>query len=320
MDSVSLSCPFLFTEYFHQPPEVYQELTLPTFPTNELVQMVDEIFDTSSDALNMSYKYIVKETSVQTDIVWENINDLFKQQNELTVEPPTGSVKTEVSEAYVHPNANFVNQLGTEEKMSSNVVRECDKFDNRQLLEVVRPVERFCRHSRLKKIKMCSCLGCKSNIRFSSVNIDRSFQRTSNDSSSSPVLDSRPIPSARVNLFPSERYKRMKQAQREHFESDPRISRTLRKIYATARANKTQETTSSSSSGRYRQSNAPPCEFSTYDDNILEPDLFTFSDELLLFGFDSHEDIEYSSRLLQTESSQDTSASIANSNDFAELY
>ncbi|XP_037028687.1 uncharacterized protein LOC119068925 [Bradysia coprophila] len=299
-----------YVEYFHQPPEVCQEIKLPTFPTHELVQMVDEIFDTSSDAVNMSYKYIVKETSVQTDIVWENINDLFKQQNRPTLTRPTDAVETKVSEFYVHPNANFVNQLETGEQVSTNIASESNKFDNLQLLQVVRPVERFCRHSRLKKIKICSCLGCKSNIRFSSVNIDQSIQRTSNDSSSSSVFDSRPIPSARVNLFPSERYKRMKQAQREHFENDPRISRTLRKIYATARANKTQETTSSSSSGCYGQSNVLPRQFSTYDDKVLEPDLFTFNDELLLFGFETHDEIEYSSRLLKTESSQDSSISI----------
>lgn len=299
---------FGFAEYL--PQEEYQQIKLPTFPTHELVQMVDEIFDTSSDAANVSYKYVVKETSVQTDIVWENITDLFKQQSKPNVQPRTDA---EVTESYVQPNATFVKQPETGGgTVPANVVKESEKIIDQHSLQAMRQVEgQVCRHSRLKKIKICSCLACKSNICFSSVNIDQSIQRTSHDSSSSPVFNSRPIPSVKVNLFPSERYKLMKQAQRDHFENDPRISRTLRKIYATARKNEFQrETTSSSSSDHYRPLKVPLCHISTSDDEPLGPDLFTFNDEILLFGLQSHDDIQYSSDLLKTQSSQDTSASI----------
>lgn len=59
--------------------------------------MVDEIFDTSSDAVNMSYKYVVKETGVQTDIVWENINDLLKKQ--MTIKEPTSGAESFASKS-----------------------------------------------------------------------------------------------------------------------------------------------------------------------------------------------------------------------------
>lgn len=306
---------FRLTGSLLQPQEESQEINLPTFPANELVQMVDEIFDTSSDVANMTYKYIVKETSVQTDIVWENINDLFRQQNKPTAEP-IETVEIKVPESCVHPNTNFVDKIAIGETTApepSKISNEGEEFGHQQhLLQVMRPVGERCRHSHLKKIKICSCLACKSNIRFSSVNIDQSIQRTSNESSSSPVFHPGPVRSSvKVNLFPSERYKRMKQAQRAHFENDPRISRTLRKIYATAAKNDLRkETSSSSGSDHYRQVNGQACEFPPYNDEVLEPDLFTFSDELLLFGLQSHDEIQYSSSLLKTESSQGTSVSI----------
>ncbi len=318
MGAVSLHLPLklcrfpLSAKYLPQPEQqMSDELKLPTFPTNELIQMVDEIFDTSSDAVNMSYKYIVKETSVQTDIVWENINDLFKRQN-VTLESDPRMIEV------MNPNAISV---GVQQ---SNVVSESEKIADRDSLNILPPTrpsatdEGVCHHTQLKKFEICSCLSCKSNIRFSAVNVNQSSQQiSSNGSSSSSSADSGPSkPAAKMRLLPSERYKLMKQVQREHFENDPRISKTLKKIYATAKTmeSRKETTSSSSSSNHYYQLNLPisQCKFSSCDDEVLQPDLFTFNDEVLLFGLGSSDDIHhpYPSYLLRTDSSsQDLSAS-----------
>lgn len=281
------------------------QIELPIFPTNELIKLVDEIFDTSSDAMNPSYQYIFKETSVQTDIVWKNVNDLFNQhlatRSESVHQIPAVSTKSE---------ENFNNQSHTIGVQPSDIVNESLSLNPPLIC-----YDGSCRHSYLKKCKICSCRMCKSTIRLSAVNIQRPWQRISSScpssSSSSPSTEfhTKPRPSAKVKLFPSERYKQMKQAQREHFESDPRISKTLRKIYATAKTLKIQTSTSSSSShDRPPNWNDSLRSFNSSNNgesNVLQPDLYTSSDEMLLFGLNSSGDNQYSSRLLKTESSQD---------------
>lgn len=272
--------------------------------------MVDEIFDTSSDAVNMSCKCVFKETSAQTDIVWENINALFKLQSTTIKEPISGAV---------------VNNPQNRDSLQSNLVGDDAKI--KMVDQYARPPETNnsiggdilnqqnnmcdggCGHTQLKEFKICSCIACKSNIRFSAVNIDKSTKHISSSttsSSSSAFDDSPPIPSAKLKLFPSERYKQMKQAQKEHFENDPRISKTLKKIYETAKTLRSQ--TSSGSSDYQCQLSDPLrfCNVLSCDDELLQPDLYTFSDEVLLFGLRSPDEVQYSSYLLRTESSQDT--------------
>lgn len=271
--------------------------------------MVDEIFDTSSDAVNMSYKYLVKETSVQTDIVWENINDLFKQQTATTKEAI--AVESQFTQISAKPQTTVTLPSNFEDR---HFMPPESYYSNvHAVLHKDIPLGGYCRHTHLRKFKICSCVACKSNIRFSAVNINQS-----SSGSSSPAIDSPipiPIAGAKVKLFPSERYKQMKQAQREHFQNDPRISKTLKKIYETAKTIKSRnERTSSSSSGHHSHLNNPLHlnNFTSCDDDVLQPDLYTFSDEMLLFGFDSSPSLrgnQYSSHLLKTESSQDTFAS-----------
>lgn len=292
--------------------------------------MVDEIFDTSSDGwtdknvINMNGKHVVKETSVQTDIVWQNINEFLRQQG-VTI-PATVTVENKCSENFARSadatQSNVINMKELEDRRFVNTV-PLETNDSAADILLHKDVisKESCRHSHMKKFKICSCLHCKNNIRFSVMNINQSSQShyvassssSSVASSSSPVVKiAKPKSSAKTNLFPSERYKQMKQAQREHFENDPRISKTLRKIYAAARAVQSprNETTSSSSSNHYHM-NCPHPERSNnffVENEQLQPDLYTFSDEVLLFGY-STDEIHYSSYLLKTESSQDTSTS-----------
>lgn len=281
-------------------PQFSHDVKLPTFPTNELIQMVDEIFDTSSDAV-MSCKYFRKETSVQTDIVWENINDLFKQQC-ATNEPLNACAMENSFPAEIYDHRPQVTGC-----LPLNSVNASERIPVRMPTGATSYQDANCRHAHMKRFKICSCLQCNTNIRFSAMNINRS---SSGSSSSSSAIDhtSKPSPAAKMKLFPSERYKQMKQAQREHFENDPRISKTLKKIYATAKTFQWRNETTSSSSGQFNV----PLRFGTFpsydnngDDDALQPDLYTFSDEVLLFGCSSDE-IQYSSHLLTTESSQDT--------------
>lgn len=291
--------------------------------------MVDEIFDTSSDGwtdknvINSNYKRVVKETSVQTDIVWENINEFLRQQVGTMPAPTSGAVENNFSDNFARPheplhsdNETKIKKVEDRRIVNTKPIEITNNYAGDILLHRDMVSRGYCRHRHMKKFKICSCLHCKNNIQFSVMNINQSSPShhvTSSGSSSPAVVEiSNPKSSDKTNLLPSERYKKMKQAQREHFESDPRISKTLKKIYAAAKAVKSSrnETTSSSSSNNFRvhcQDPERPNNF-VIENESLQPDLYTFNDEVLLFGY-STDEIYYSSYLLKTESSQDTSTS-----------
>lgn len=273
--------------------------------------MVDEIFDTSSDAVNMSCKYLVKETSVQTDIVWENITDLFNKQSAAIHGPiSTGvqNLESTFTDICVDTADAFVSR-----KPQAADDRILTQRENDYVNTGASTSDFHCRHTTMKKFEICSCIACKTNIRFSAMNVHQSPQRSSSDeSSSSAAFEYSSKPPAKFKLLPSERYKQMKQAQREHFENDPRISKTLKKIYETAKIIRSRhESTSSSSSGHIQVNHTPPplSGVSSLDDQSLQPDLYTYSDEMLLFGLCSSNENQFSSHLLKTESSQDTVSS-----------
>lgn len=288
-----------------QQQQVAHEFKFPAFPTNELIQMVDEIFDTSSDTLNVNCKQAVKETSVQTDIVWEKINDLLKQQAATIKRPISDTVENNFAGIYAETA-----EPQTDIFLPSNSEKIHGRPGIIYLNAGASTSNVYCRHTQMRQFKVCSCLKCKTDIRFSGMHINpspkvmSSRSSSTSSSSSSAVYSSRPKPSGKIKLFPSERYKQMKQAQREHFENDPRISKTLKKIYATAKTLKARHETTSSSSGHFQLSGRQLR--SSFDDDVLQPDLYTFSDELLLFGLCSSDEVQYSSHLLKTESSQDT--------------
>lgn len=286
------------------PQHVSGGINLPKFPTDLLIQMVDEIFDTSSDAVNRSYQVSVKETSVQTEIVWKNIKDLYQQHSDTMNEPISKEIQIHGSSSKDDKNVVAYSQI--ENKLPKNEVGDIP-----ELYKKYKPVatqEHVCHHTRFKKSKICSCVICSNKLPFSAENINQSSQLTSfsGSSSSSTVFVPRRIPANRIKLLPSVRYQQMKRARAEQFENDPRIFKTLKKIYATARTMQIKNGTSSTSSGRYSQFNNP----SRHDvgsSDILQPDLYTLNDEMLLFGVNSSDDSQYSSYLLRTESSQDTS-------------
>ncbi|KAJ6635600.1 hypothetical protein Bhyg_14186 [Pseudolycoriella hygida] len=263
-----------------------QEVSLPTFPTNELLQMVDEIFDTSNEVVNVNRNYILKETSVQTEIVWENINELLRQQSAVLkttlVGDPNPAKPFPLSSLTMNGRINgSENGEHFAQELNGSIAESC------------------CRHVQPKKFKICSCVPCNSHIVSCRNNVEQKpLSSASGHTSTSPE----PIPVTKTKIFPSERFKKMKQAQREHFENDPRISKTLKKIYETAKTMK-----SSSSSSEHRLSN-----YSQFDNELLEPSLYTINDEALLFGLNSKNEIHYSSHLLRTESSQDTSTQNGN--------
>lgn len=296
----------------------------PTFPMSKLIEIVDEIFDTSSDGggsdknhrKNRNRLQVVKETSVQTDIIWENVNEFFRQQSGTIGEPlhqGTDNFFLDLCPEHIEDLVSIKSRTNedlrphTNNKVGTQSVGIPDRI----------PPNGHCSHTSMKKVQICSCLGCNGNFKFSVMNIHRPAQhRKPSDSSSSAVVNGiehlEPEPPIRTKLLPSERYKQMKQAQRDHFESDPRISKTLNKIYKAAKTIQSPSDTTSSSSSNRNHINALRRTIHSsqfFQGEWLQPDLYTFDDELLLFGSPSTDDNEYSSHLLKTESSKDTCTS-----------